>query len=362
MSFYSFLREVERLNRAAEREQARRERINSRNQEIYRRNLEKQRKADYLISQQEKADDLTKKIIDQYTDYDKFKEKILSYPRFFRFDDFKKTATKKEFVYNVPMPQKNNNSNQIKVPKESKLEQKLSFLRKRRLSIENKKQEMELRETEEYNELLKLYESNKAEALNRFEIQQSKLNEEIDKYNNTIENWKSGCLNYDKESIEKYLAYLLNFFINKTNNKLVSKVRYDYIDNKLIYEVFLKKENELFPCEGYRYYKQKDSIEPILTKKTTINTILKELIPNVAITLIDILFKNDELDLFNEIIINVYYTRKCCSSIKLLKDEYKYFNLNDEDDYYYVYDHYMKNYKILTTGVKPYDSMYVELV
>ena len=155
---------------------------------------------------------------------------------------------------------------------------------------------------------------------------------------------------------------MLNFFINNTNGKLVSKVRYDYIDNKLIYEVFLKKEKELFPCEGYRYYKQKDSIEPIITKKTTINTILKELIPNVAITLIDILFKNDELDLFNEIIVNVYYARKCSSSIKLLKDEYKSFNLNEEDDYYYVYDHYMKNYKTLTTGVKPYDSMYVELV
>ncbi|MGN1372185.1 MAG: hypothetical protein ACI4XM_07930 [Candidatus Coprovivens sp.] len=362
MSFYGLLRELEKINRAAEREQARRERINARNQEIYRRNLEKQRKADHMISQQKKADDLTKKIIDQYTDYDKFKDKILSYPKFFRFDDFKKKTIKKKFVYNVPMPQKSSNSSQIKVPKESKLEQKLTFLRKRRLSIENKKQEMELKETQQYNDLLKKYESNKAKALKKFELEQFKLNAEIDEFNKSVDNWKSGCANYDKESIDKYLAHLLNFFINNTNDKLVSKVRYDYIDNKLIYEVFLKKENELFPCEGYRYYKQKDSIEPIITKKTTINTILKELIPNVAITLIDILFKNDELDLFNEIIVNVYYTRKCCSSIKLLKDEYKSFNLNEEDDYYYVYDHYMKNYKTLTTGVKPYDSMYVELV
>lgn len=362
MSFLKLLNDLERISRQVERERIREAKEKARIQEKYKRNFAKQQRFEHVNAQKIKAEELTKEILDTYKNYDTFKDEILSTPSYFSFDNFKKKYVEAVFKYDCAKPIKGNKAEHIKVPKKTKLEKKFKFLKKRRLTLELKKETLEKKELDEFNLMLNKYEEEKNIALDNYKKQELNRKKEIDKHNNSIDNWKRGCLKHDKDCIDKFLAYLLNFFLSKTNDKIINKIQYSFDNNKLICEAYLKKERELFPCEGYRFYKQKDVIEPIKIKRNTVNTILKELIPNVAITLIDIIYKNDELNLFEEIIINVYYDRKCCSSIKLQKDEYSGFKLNNEDDYYYVHDHYMKNYKTLSTGVKPYDSIYMDLV
>lgn len=362
VSFLKLLSDLERMAARAERERIRQERYNNRIAEANRREYEKQEKIRHIESQEQKANSLTSQIINQYKNYDSFCGQILAHSQFFKFERYMKRYNEKEFEFNKSFPQKSCKSEKIKVPNESSWESKIPFLKKRRLFLQDKKQNLEQEELKKYNEDLKVYEEEKKQALKQFKEEEKKIKKDIENYNLSIEEWKNGCLNYQKESIDKFIAEILFFLNNVTKNKLINKIQYDCNGKRLIVEVFLKKEKEIFPCEGYRYYKQRDTIEPIQTKKTTINTILKELIPNVAISLIDLIFKNDELNLFDEIIVNVYFDRKCCSSIKLSKEEYNGFQLTKEDDYYYVYDHYMKNYKTLSTGVKPYDSIYIDLV
>lgn len=362
MSFYGVLRDLERAAKAAERERVRREkeiyRINLANQKAY----EKQRKQQYLESRQEEADRKTKEILNQYNNYDTFLKKVLSSPKFLCIDSMKKEYIPQEFTYKVAVPQKNNYSENIRIPKESKLENKIVFLKNRRLSKIAQKEEMQKEEEKDYEIRLEQYEKNKEIALNYYKMEEKKKEEEINKYNQLIEKWKNDCIKYDKNSIDKYMAHMINFLVTVTNDKLISKLQYSLNNRNLICEIHLKKEQEIFPCEGYRYYKQKDVIEKILTKKVTMNSMLKEMIPNIAIAFTDILYKNDELNLFDNVIVNVFYERKCCSSLMLSKDDYFNFDLKNEDSYYFVIDHYMKIYKVITTGVKPYDSIYLDLV
>ena len=356
------LREIERAERRAIREQEKKQREINRQKAIERRAYEKQLKIDYLNCQQEKANLMTKQIVEQYEKYKKIGNIILPIPRFFYFENYKKKYVASTFQYNKPVPVKQENSKSIKVPKESKIEHYFSFLKNRRLAIEAKRKTLEEQELDEYNLNLKKYEEDKQNAINQFEKQEQYKKEEIENFNNSIEEWKNGCKSYNQKSLDKYFNELLNFFYNKIGNIIISKTKYDLNDGVLIYEMFLKKEYELFSCEGYKFYKQEDTIKPIMIKRNTVSTILKELIPNLAICFLDLLYKNDELNLFNEIIVNVYYERKCCSSIKLNREVYKGLNLMNEDNFYYVYDHYMRNYKVISTGVKPFDSVYIDLV
>ena len=362
MSWTSFLREIERANRRAMREEARRQKEIQRQNEANRRAYEKQAKIDYLNCQQAKAELMTNEIIEQYERYKNIGSIIISKPQFFSFENYKKRYVELKFHYNKERPIKKEKSKLIKVPKERKIERIFTFLKNKRLSVEMKKKNLEEQELEEYNYELKKYEQEKEKTRKEFEIQEQNRKKEIEMHNNSIDEWRNNCQKHELGSLDKYFDELLNFFNVQVENNIISKTKYDLNDKALIYEVHLKKEYELFPCEGYRFYKQKDTIEPIATKKSTINTVLKQMIPNVVISILDLVFKNDELNLFNEVVVNVYYERKCCSSIKLSKDEYKGFDLTNEDNFYYVYDHYMRNYKVISTGVKPFDSIYIDLV
>ena len=362
MSFYGILRDIERAANAAERDRIRKQKQIYRIKEANRREYEKQQKKDYINSQLSEAERMTNEIIKLYNTYDNFINTVLKRKKEFYFSNFYKKYNESAFIYNVNPPLKQNNSEHIKIPKESKLENKFKFLKNRRISKIHKKDELQKIENEQYEAELKKYENEKETAKKSFAIEENKKKECIEEYNNKVESWKFGCESREKDCIDKYMAHLLKILLDCTQNKLINKIQYDLKENTLICELFMKKEREIFPCEGYRYYKQKDTIEPIQTKRMTVNTMLKEIIPNIAIAFIDILYKNDDINIFNNIIVNVYYERKCCSSIKLSKDEYANFDLNNEDSYYYVYDHYMKNYKVLTTGVKPYESIYTDLV
>lgn len=366
MTLYGVLRDIERASNAAERDRIRRKnqaqkemmRINAQNQREY----EKQQKIEYYNLQMSKTENMTNQILQLYKKYDEFINYVLRSGKLFSFENFHKSYEASTFQYYVAPPQKMYNSANIKIPRESKLTNKVSFLKNRRLSKINQKELLKKQEEEQYAYALQYYESEKSKAYELFLEEENRKKESIENYNKKVDSWKLGCENLKKGAIDKYLAHMLNFLLIRTNNKLINKLQYDLSDKHLICELYMKKEKEIFPCEGYRYFKQKDSIEPILTKRITVNNKLKTIIPNLAIAFIDILYKNDELNLFDNIVVNVYYERKCCASLKLSKDEYASFNLNDEDSYYYVYDHYMKNYKVLTTGVKPFDTIYMDLV
>ena len=361
MGFLDLLVIMEKINRQAEREQLRRDRINAKIEANNRREFERQQQIIYVNNQISMSDNLTNEILNQYRNYNDFLIAFLSSKRFFYFDSFKQKYDANQFFYNKPVPQRKNDSEKIKIPKEGKLENTISFFKNRRIKAQEKKVALENKEVEEYNLLMNRYEYEKNLAYEQFKKNEEQRKNNIENFNQAIENWKSGCKAYDKACIDGFLARIFNYFSNITKDKIVNKIKYDYSNRKLILEVFLKKEKDMFPCEGYRYYKQRDVIEPINTKKTTINRMLKDIIPNVAISFLDLLYKNDELFLFEEIIVNVFYDRKCCSSIDLTRDLYFTLNLLNEDNYYYVYDNYMKNYKTLSTGVKPYESIYMEL-
>ena len=357
MAFLDLLVAMEKINRQAEREQIRQARINERIEANNRREFERQQQINYVNNQLAIADNLTNNLLNQYKNYNNFINDILLSKRFFYFDSFKQKYEENKFFFNKAVPQMKNDSKKIKVPNESNI----SFFSNRRKKIQEKKQLMEQKELEEYTLLMNRYEYEKNVAFSEFQKAEEQRKRLIENSNNNIDNWKKGCTLYDKLCIEHFLARITKFFVNKTNDKLVNKIRYDYTNNKLIFEIFMKKEKDIFPCEGYRYYKQRDSIEPITMKKNSISRMLKDIIPNIAISFTDLLYKNDELKLFEHIIVNVFYERKCCSSICL--DRNLYFNLDllNEDNYYYVYDNYMKNYKTLTTGVKPFETIYMEL-
>lgn len=358
MSFYGLMRDLERAANAAERNRIRQQkqalRISAMNQRAY----EKQQKQQHLERMQIEADKRTDEILCQYKMYDNFCQNVLNSDKFFTIDNFKKKYVSEEFQFDEPIPVKSSKSECIKIPKESKI----AFFQKRRLAKIEKKENLAKQEEQLYEDELKKYKNNKKRALELFEKNENKKMKEIEEFNLSIENWKKGCISNDKQCIDKYIAHFFQFLVNSTGDKLINKIQYDLRDKQLIIEVYMKKEEEIFPCEGYRFYKQRDVIEPIATKKVTINTMLKEIIPNIAISFLDIVYKNDELELVDNLIINVYYTRKCCASLKLSKEDYKNFDLRNEDMYYYVFDHFMKNYKVITTGVKPYDSIYLELV
>ena len=117
----------------------------------------------------------------------------------------------------------------------------------------------------------------------------------------------------------------------------------------------------IFIAEGYKYIKQRDEFHPIKMKVAIFNERIRNLmIENVIATFL-ILFKSDLAEHYDSIVVNSYQNKICGVSSEVDKVTFFEYDFTTTSSISGFIELHMRVFKQIARGVKPYDSIYLEL-
>lgn len=352
----SALKEQEReAKRVARQQEQARNRI-LREQARYQATVQKQR---YLISKKDEALQCTQELLESYKIYDSF---IQNSPNAFSFQNLKKEYSTPTHISTYKKPLKRELNYDIKIPAESKLEKLFPSMKAKRINLETEKRKKERELENEYEKELEEYNSNIKKEKLEWLKSDKELKKSIEEYNAEIDDFEQKCFVLDESAVKNFIEYLLekDDFHKKT---IIGKaINYNKKLKKLIMNIQIDSKDNIFKYGSYKYCKQTDTIEPVIMKVSDSTQMLRNLLTNLCIGIFSQIFNNDIINSTDEIVVNIYHNRICSLSGKIQKNTFKNFDLSNPNDSLYFETQYLRVFKQLLTGVKPFEEIYSELV
>ena len=317
----------------------------------------KEEKEKYVSNRISEGQLKTENLLAFYDRYNRLVEKIFTSETVSVFCLLKKEYIPSTFVFDELYPTKCD-PNLEPIPKASLFRSKKEI----RLAVIQSNERKEKEAEEEFQNVVLEYNKRKEAAKEIWAEKEAVKKELIEKKNLEIYELECAYNNGGLEAITKYTELLFENI--DYSEGTIEKPQFVYIPykNKLIVNVLLKKtKEELFDEGGYRYLKQRDDYEPTKMKVGVRNERLKKLLVQLNIATFVMLLKNDIGNFFSEIVVNAYHDCICCVSGYIQKEEFNKYNLTDERDIQNFTEQYLRVYKQLTNGVKPFETMYANL-
>jgi len=352
------MKEAERERKRAQKAQQRAYEKQVREQNKIRKKEEKER---YIESRYVEAVDQTEILINNLDKYNEIIERV-SYAPLFRFDNYRKVYKEKEFTFRESSPIEVEPELQ-EVPDDSWLD-KVFYSRvvKRNNIIEANEKEVERVKTE-YEQRVKAYGDRKEKSYNSWVLEEQRRKKEIETKNQEINSWEELFYEHDEEAVTNFIevAFANDRHFIDTVKEIENS--YNRQTKVAIIEIRMKSKDEIFPYEGYKYFKTRDSIEPVKMKVKESTRRLKDLMLNIAISSFYIVFRNvnTKVNIVEEVVVNVIHDGVCCVSGRVSMEELNKLNLNVSSNYDALLDNHMRIMKQLARGVKPFERIYTHL-
>lgn len=253
---------------------------------------------------------------------------------------------KDDIVYNIEKPDKSDVYEELNVPYERKIIEKIFSSEKTKREKLEKLAEAEYeKRLNEFNEERKLMEDKFNKDKHDFEEKENENNEryekEKEKYNNEITEWKEKFENGQKDAVEKYIKIVLE------NSKYPSDFEKDYeIEYKpnekiLIVAYNLPNTEKITNIEGYKFVKTKNEIRPVEMKKSAYEYFYENTIFNITLRTIHEVFESTDEHVINMVVFNGFVTgidpsngkdfTNCIISLQVDRNEFENINLERID-------------------------------
>jgi hypothetical protein len=353
------MKEAERERKRALRTQQRVYEKQVREQEKARQKLEKER---YIESRVLEAASQSGSLINELDKYNNIVSKVLEHVTLVSFEEYRNEFKPSEFIYNEQEPE-NLPAKLEEVPKESWLDSIFSSrIVKRNKIIQNNDAAIK-RAKDEYEQKIEEYNVSKNQKYEAWIEEEEKRKVEILQKNQEVDKWEDEFNSHKEDAVIKFIeaAFDKNWLFGDT----ISEIESCYIEHtkKVVIEIHVKSKNEIFPYEGYKHLKTKDSIEPVKMKVKDATQRLTDLMINIAVSAFYIIFgnANAENDIVEEIVVNVIHEGVCCISGDITEKQLNKLDLAITSHYDALKDNYMRIVKQLARGVKPFERVYVQL-
>jgi restriction system protein len=348
-------RDRKRIQRAEEREHEKQ----LREQAKARQKLEKER---YLENRIQEASDQSDKLIRGLDKYNDIASNANNGVALIKFEDYQKEFNPREFKFSEPKP-KDVPPKLQEVPKESWLDNIFSSrVVKHNNIIESNENEIK-RVKEEYEQKVEYYNIEKKQKYEAWLTEEEIRREEVREKNQEVMKWEEDFYNCEEEAVLKHIKIAFNK--NRLFGNTVKEIEsgYNQHNKTAIIEIHIKSKADIFPHEGYKYFKTRDSIEPVKMKITAYTKRLKGLMLNIVISSFFIVFRNANSNnrIVEEVVVNVFHEGVCCISGKVAAEQFNKLDLNITSNYDALSDNYLRIMKQLTRGVKSFERIYVQL-
>lgn len=350
-------RERERVRAEKQRQRAYEKALRAQERELIKRDKEA-----YVEMKHNEAESMTKELLASLDTYNDLPNQVRQSIQYVDFNTFYDSFTPSNFVFEKAEPvyyaplEKH-------VPKESWLDNVFtSRVVKRQQIISDNRNAVNQRQ-EEYQQRMVQYYEEKTRAYDSWLSGEKEREGQVIANNEDIDNWIKGIDNYNEEHVLRFVEAV--FDVNWFFSDMVKEVETGYVKDvgKLILEIHMSKKEDIFPYEGYKYFKTRDSIEPVKMKVTQSNQRIRDIMLNIAISILYICFQatNTRNEVVKEIVINVLHEGVCCVSGHITRAKFEALDLNITSHYNALFDNYIKVGKQLTRGVKPYERIYSHL-
>ena len=337
-------REQERLYRAqiraAAREQAKKD------------------KAAYVEVQKGIAVDMGEKLLEEFTEqYSNILKRILNHKDISVFNSLIDAYHDDSiFVFDKPKPSFHSPDLE-EVPKESWLEGIIKSKKEKRLQIIAHNKELSDEATIAYQKSLTTYKEEMDNALIQWENERKRKKEEyMGSISSAVESYLTGDVNVLKDYVEGLIEFS-DLPLDVIESKLIG---YQPNTKQLVLNISFKDRDSIFYAGGYRYLIQKDEFVTTKMKVSDANIRLRDLMTEVTMALIVLLYENDTANFFDSVVVNVIHDNICCISTLVDKQLYSMLDFSKKKVQYEFKDTHMRIFKTLKTGVKPFEFIYEE--
>lgn len=353
------LREAERERKRTIKAQQRAYEKQVREQTKARQKLEKER---YIESMMLEAVNQSERLIKEMNKYSDIATEAMNNVKLVEFEGYRTLFMPNEFSFSEPVPI-NLPPKLQEVPKESWLDNIFSARIVKRRNIIESNEEMVRRAKEDYEQKLEDYNLLKKQKYDDWSAEEERRKGEVLQKNQEVDKWQEDFYSCGEDAVLKFIeaAFDKNWLFSDTITEIESG--YNEHTKKAIIEIHVKNKNDIFPYEGYKYFKTRDSIEPVKMKVTPSNQRIKDLMLNIAIAMLHITFRNAnaEKDIVNEIVVNVFHEGVCCISGDVVAEQFIKLDLNITSHYDALLDNYFRVANQLARGVKSFERIYVQL-
>jgi hypothetical protein len=340
------------LTRAALAARDRRIREKKRLERERQRAINKAAKERFIARRKNEAEVKSKELLDSYKKYQILFRKVIDSNSQFSFNALKKEFTPTTFEFSKPFPEKHIPALR-KVPKEIKLEDTLTFLKKRRLSIIDWNNDLIRRVEEKYKIDVDAYNCEKENARLNWDKEENSRYIDVKKHNADIDQWAERFKIGDRKAIERFAQNLLE--THDYSEGIVKQHRVRSNDNKeLFIEFDIIDREEIFAYSGYKYMIQRDEFRPIKMTVSDLNKYTKDLLCEVANTIVATIYKNNIGNVITGIIVNGDHNNICCSSTKVRRDGFQNYVYVEGENICPKEIFSSKVYSQIDKGIKPY--------
>lgn len=323
---------------------------------------QKAEKERYIESRHQEAIELSENLINRLDEFNDIALKAMKHVILLNFQKYRKKYVETTFVFKGTEP-RNLPPELEEIPKESWLDNIFSSRVMKRIKTIERNEEATKCANEAYEQSLERYNVMKKDEYESWQANEQKREEEILRCNQDIDEWERDFSDGKESAVLRYIEEV--FDQNWLFGDTIKEIESGYIEHsqKAIIEIHLKNKTEVFPHEGYKYFKTRDSIEPVKMKVAPSNQRLRELAINIAMATLHIIYGTTNVDktIVNEIVVNVFHEGICCVSGEVVVEQFNKLDFNITSHYDALLDNYFKVAKQFTRGIKPYERIYIQL-
>lgn len=274
---------------------------------------------------------------------------------YFKFELLKEKYIPNEFEFEDE-PEYIDRASTIIVPKEKKIEKIFKSVKNKRVDLEEKKKKQIESDKEDFEKRKKIYNSEKANALKKFNEEEEKRKNKIEVQNKNVDKFEEQYLNNEKEAQEQFLLTLLTNYLNEHKTKMFANANIGYTsgDKTLILELEMADVHEYFEFSNCKYVKTKNELSYSYYKDSEIKKEFTVLLPKIAIGFCNLFLGNDLNNSIDNMIVNILYNEIYLLSYKISKEEFEKLDLRNLGDLNKI-NNDMRIFKSLQTGIKVFD-------
>ena len=334
---------------------------------------DKERNIERQIQNAEKK---TEELLNSFEKYNEMVSVQINSTDVFSVESLKKRYVYDEFIYSEKEPNKINPiiefETPLKVPRENWLEKIFVNRKNKRLSVieYNKNHIDEINKINKNNVLLAEKENNKnmsdyrvkkEMARNEWEKDQTQKREIIDNHNEEIDAWYNAYLSGTEDAIISYFDIVFSKSNYAHDIVIEQKIGYNSHSKKLVIDLYIVDKEVIFEAEGYKYIKQRDEFAPIKMKISAITERMRNLMIELCIATIHLLFRNDKANNLDIITVNVFHNHICCISSEVGREVFFKHNFRTKSGKAAFLELQMRIFKQFNRGVEAFDTLMLTL-
>lgn len=329
-------------------------------------------KAQYVCERTLQEIVMTRLLEEKYAAYFNFSDLLIRSLNSNSLESMLCIYTESQFQFNETMPVRSLAEVEVpileKVPKESFLETFSASKREKRLAIisenerlvaeaEEKRRKKETSIEEQHTEQMISYNIRLKEAKRVWEENEFKKKAIIEEKNQQILKWIEDYRTGGARIIVDYAYKLI-----EENNIMIEpidkcEIGYNEYTNKMILEISLIEVLEIFPVQRYRYIEKTDEIKAIKFTSTDINEHVCDLVVEICIALVFLLYKKDEAKHIRNMVVNIKRENVYYGSCEISKEEFSESEGCAVIQKGKFTEMYIRVFKQISRGVKPFDAI-----